>query len=406
MRLKDILSFSRKSGNVYGSADFMRVITSDGEKSARTIRTGTGRVSVTLAPMRTLSIEGFEFPFSNASKIRDALRLQVMPYTAAGEVDIFPVILKRSGRISSGIVWYASPDELEMPQSHYARAGTHRTWPAPMPFVSRLQDFGGNGVTMWTDESNVCSILWQSNSPVLYRWRRLTDEKSAEKELAWYDVYCQGRELERGGNFIVNAYGNDEAEDEFAEIVSESVEICPWMSDVNLSRKALQGERDLERTVRVLTRVSCWLLALGALALSGMLIRWYSLQGEIQSVRTRNEAFYRETFDPERTGRISNPVLLARDKIASMTGTGHDAHPMSEVLADMGEVFTELDSARISLDIVRYNADGIDCTGVAPDMTTVLNFRRAWETRAEHVQVDNTQFVSGIGYRFDLRVRW
>ena len=70
----------------------------------------------------------------------------------------------------------------------------------------------------------------------------------------------------------------------------------------------------------------------------------------------------------------------------------------------MGEVFSAVSG--ITIDIVRYNADGIDCTGVAPDMTTALNFRKAWEDKANLVQVDNTQFVSGIGYRFDLRVRW
>ena len=39
-------------------------------------------------------------------------------------------------------------------------------------------------------------------------------------------------------------------------------------------------------------------------------------------------------------------------------------------------------------------------------MTTILNFRKAWSDYASAVQVDNTQFVAGIGYRFDLRVRW
>ena len=77
---------------------------------------------------------------------------------------------------------------------------------------------------------------------------------------------------------------------------------------------------------------------------------------------------------------------------------------MDEVLADLGEVFGQVSG--INIDTIRYNADGIDCGGVAPDMTTALNFRKAWEDKANLVQVDNTQFVSGIGYRFDLRVRW
>ena len=212
------------------------------------------------------------------------------------------------------------------------------------------------------------------------------------------------RELERGGNFVVNASGGEYAGGDFAEIVSDSVRICPWIADVNLSRTILEGARDLERTVNVLSRVSVWLLILGIVMLGAEFLRWYQLDGQVKETRARSERFYRETFDPERTGRISNPVNLARDKIASLTGHTDEGHALDEVLADLGKVFSSVQG--VTMDIIRYNAEGIDCTGVAPDMTTVLNFRKAWEERANQVQVDNTQFVSGIGYRFDVRVRW
>ena len=60
----------------------------------------------------------------------------------------------------------------------------------------------------------------------------------------------------------------------------------------------------------------------------------------------------------------------------------------------------------ITIDIVRYSNEGMDCTGVAPDMSTILNFRKLWEGKVNLVQLDNTQFVAGVGYRFDLRLRW
>ena len=149
-----------------------------------------------------------------------------------------------------------------------------------------------------------------------------------------------------------------------------------------------------------MTRAAIWLLVLGITAISASYLRWNQLQKQVQELRTRSEKIYRENFDPSHTGRISNPVTLARDKIDSF------AHPLEEVLADIGEIFTQTQSMDITLDIIRYNAEGIDCTGTAPDMTTVLNFRKAWEGRARLAQVDNTQFVSGIGFRFDMRVRW
>ena len=412
----------KKSPERYDETEFRRVIETKermideetGEereitnKGVKVIASGTGKGTVILVPMKSLSLEDFTFPFSNTTKVREALRLQVMPFTAAGELELFPVVISKTGRNVNGIVWYSSPDELDIPSLIYDSRGTVKVWPAPLPFISQLESYNGSGVTMWIDEENVCSILWQANRPVLYRWRRYSGDKPEEKELAWYDSYCTARELDRGGNFVLNASGENDAEDteEFYEIVNDSVKICSWISSVNLSRSALEGVRDLERTVRLLTRVSCWLLLLGSVTLGASLWKWNQLQSQVQETRTRSENYYRQTFDPQHTGRIANPVSLARDKIASITGTGTDAHPIEEVLADLGEVYSTERSMDITLDIIRYNSEGIDCTGSAPDMTTILEFRKAWETRASLAQVDNTQFVSGIGYRFDLRVRW
>ena len=75
-------------------------------------------------------------------------------------------------------------------------------------------------------------------------------------------------------------------------------------------------------------------------------------------------------------------------------------------MTDLGEIFAETPDLGVTVDILRYNAEGLDFTGVAPDMSTILTFRRAWESRAGMSQLDNTQSVPGVGYRFDLRVRW
>ena len=366
-------------------------------RAVRIVTEGTGKGVVTLSPMKSLSLEDFDFPFQNTTKIRDALKLQVMPFTAAGELEIFPVTMSKYGRSSSGIVWYVSPEELDVPDI------SGKIWPSPLPLISQLEEYGGNGVTMWVDEENVCSILWQSRRPIMYRWKKYSKE-AENRELSWYDAYCASRELERGGNFVMNAALGDYSGEDFREIVSESVKLCAWISDVNLSRTVLEGARDLERTLKLLTKVSIWLIVIGVIVLGAELLKFLHADGEVQEVRSRSERYYRETFDPSRTGRIANPVNLARDRIASLTGKSDEGHPLDEVLADLGEVFGQVSG--ITIDTIRYNADGIDCTGVAPDMTTALNFRKAWEEKANLVQVDNTQFVSGIGYRFDLRVRW
>ncbi len=376
-------------------------------KAVKLITSGTPSTKkhITLVPMKSLAVEEYTFPFTNNTKIREALRLQALPYSAAGELELFTSTITRSGKGACGIVWYVSPSELSLPVLP-GDTSTGKIWPAPLAFVSGLQTYNGSGVTMWIDEDNVCSLLWQDYKPMLYRWRKLSDG-APQKELAWYDAYCSVKELDRGGNFVVNA-ANDYVDDagEFAQVVSYSVKVCPWLGAVNLSRRALEGARDLERTVRLLTRVAVWLLILGGLALGGHFLRWQKLNSLIQNVSTRSYNYYRQTFDPQITGRIANPVAFARDKIAELSGTGTAGHPIEEVMADLGEIFASDQNNTVTLDVIRYNSEGFDCTGTAPDMTTVLNFRKAWEDRDNKAQVDNTQFVAGIGYRFDLRVRW
>ena len=411
--IKEILR-GRKVSERYDGTEFRRRITvtetQDGEQiitpTSKILAAGTGthksKGSVILDPVRTLSLEEFSFPFPNMTKITTALRLQVMPYAAAGELELFPVITSRTGRSVNGIVWYTSPDELDN------SAGNVKIWPAPLPFISQLSGYNGSGVTMWIDEVNICSLLWQSNKPVLYRWSKNSGETSETRELEWYDEYCKSEELDRGGNFVINVSGDTDVNDteEFYDIVNESIKLCPWISGVNISRTALEGARDLERTVSMLTRVSVYLLVLGAITLTGCIWKYGIYQGRIDEVNARSENYYRQVFDPSHTGRIANPVTLARDKLAGLSGSGADKHPLDEVLAELGEIYASSDSLDVTIDIIRYNSDGIDFTGSAPDMTTILNFRRAWEGKAGTVQLDNSQFVSGIGYRFDLRIRW
>lgn len=405
--------------SAYMNAEYRRAVdVKDGEESSlrralRLMTEGAGgargrKLSVTLVPMRSLSLEDYTFPFGDTGKIRDALRLQLMPFSAAGESGIFPVTLRRNGRISEGIVWYVSPDELPPLSSGTVNAGS-KFWPAPLAFISELKDYDGNGVTVWADEENVCSLMWQSYKPVLYRWCKRSDNETVKRELKLFDVMSEQRGYDRGGSYVYDTVDGEDFDgdgSEIAEIVSESVSLCSWLNAVNLSRSELEGARDLERTVNFLTAAALGMLICGVLVLAGGFIFLRNTEGEASKVSARSEAYYRSVFEPDRKGRISNPVRLAREKTAELTGKTVDEHGISEVLGELGEIFGELNGDGTSIEILRYNSEGIDCTGTAKDMTAVLNFRNAWEGRAGLVQVDNTQLVAGIGYRFDIRIRW
>ena len=414
--LSENISTKSSKHVMYQNAEYRRVIdVKDGgehlpARALRLMREGTGsgrgkNLSVTLVPMRSLSLEDYTFPFGDTGKIRDALRLQVMPFSAAGESEIFPVTLRRNGRNSDGIVWYVSPEELSPLSSGTVNANA-KFWPAPLAFISGLEDYDGNGVTVWSDEENICSLMWQSYKPVIYRWRKRSDKESIKRELKLFDVMSEQRGYDRGGSYIYDVLSEDVDVSEIADIVTESVRICSWLNGVNLSRSELEGARDLERTVGMLTSGALGMLICGVLILGGGFIFLRNTEAETTHLTERSEAYYRSTFEPERKGRISNPVRLARERTAEVTGKSTDEHGISEVLGELGEIFGTLKEDGTSIEILRYNADGIDCTGTAKDMTAVLNFRNAWEGRAGLVQVDNTQLVAGIGYRFDIRIRW
>lgn len=357
------------------------------------------RRAVILVPMRSLSVSAFAFPFGSVMRVREALRLQTLPYASAGDMELFPTVLERTPRSSSGVVWYASPAEMDFPEP--SGGASPLVWPAPLPLVSRI---GGMGVTLWADEENLCSLLWNDGRPVLCRWCARA-KGTPESELAWYDRYCRAQGQERGESFVLDAT-KPEALREVGAIARESLARYPWIGTVNLSRTALEGAMGLERSVRLLTRVAGWVLLMGALVLTGNVLRWHQVRSGAEAVRARSEVLYREAFEPERTGRIGNPVALARDRIAELRGSDAEGRSLEDVLAELGGVFAENPSMDVTLDVLRYNAEGLDCTGSAPDMSTVLTFRKAWEGRAALSQLDNTQSVPGLGYRFDLRVRW
>ena len=412
----------RRDGHDFSNIEFGRVIEIEDEgepgkfhKASASFGgvSGNAKAVILLNPMKVLTIEQFSFPFTSPAKIRNALRLQLSQLPAekageggseddSGELEFFPAVIETKGKMTSGAAWCTTRRELNVQSS----GKLSRTWPAPLPFISGLQASGGNGTTIYIDEENICSMLWQENRPVLYRWRRRVSSGSLEKELRWYEGYCAARNLSRGGSYIFDAEENGGSSGELRSIVAESVRLCPWINGVNISSAALSSARSLEQITRQAALVTIPLLFLGVVMLLAEGLKLYQVQEQAEALRTRSEEYYRTVFEPSRAGRISNPVTLARGKIAELTGTAGPAHPLASVLADLGEIFAADPSMDVTLDIVRYNSEGIDCTGTAKDMTTVLNFRKAWEDKNNMAQVDNTQFVSGIGYRFDLRVRW
>jgi hypothetical protein len=226
-----------------------------------------------------------------------------------------------------------------------------------------------------------------------------------ESERSWYEAYCKSKGEETGEIFALDTTQPSALAD-FSEIARESLRLCPWIGDVNLSRSAFDNALVLERAVRSLSRVASWLLVIGLLALAGNGLRYYEARRSIDELRDRSSQLYRSTFDPSRTGRIPDPLGLALSKVAELQGGATEGRLINQVFADLGAIFEQNSSMDVTLDSVRYNLlEGIDYTGSAPDMETAQEFRRAWVERANAGPL-NLQNAPGVGYRFDLSVKW
>jgi hypothetical protein len=296
----------------------------------------------------------------------------------------------------------------------------NRVWPAPLPLVSQVE---GEGVTLWLDEENICSMLWRGGVPVLYRWKSRkrraqtqgsqiqepqaqgSRQASEESELAWYEAYCKSKEEEVGASFALDVTRGSNNPG-LPEIVKKSLTLYPWIGEVNLSRSALDSALGLERTVNSLSRVASWLLVMGLFVLGGNALRYYETQRSVNALRDRSSELYRSTFDPSRTGRIPDPLNLALARVAELRGGSSEGRLINEMFTDLGAIFEQDPSIDVTLDFARYNLEGVDYTGSAPNMEAAQDFWRAWLERASTAQLGNVQNAPGVGYRFDLSVKW
>ena len=399
----------------FENTNFFRVIDGRAVRIASSFTPKRVRHTVSLVPLKSVAISTFSFPFNNVLRIREALKLKVLPYAAAGGMELFPSLLDKTPRSSEGVAWFVPSGELENVTVPMAQV-ENRVWPAPLPLVSKV---GGEGVTFWMDEGNICSMLWRSGAPVLYRWKpresaaeaqpslaQLTQPSfTLESERSWYEAYCKSKGEEIGEIFTLDAT-QPSGLDNFSEIVRESLRLCPWIGDVNLSRSAFDNALVMERAVRSLSRVASWFLIMGLFALAGNGLRYYEARRSIDELRDRSSQLYRSTFDPSRTGRIADPLGLALSKVAELQGGAVEGRLINQVFADLGSIFEQNLSMDVTLDSVRYNLlEGVDYTGSAPDMETAQEFRRAWVERANAGPL-NLQNAPGVGYRFDLSVKW
>ena len=378
---------------------------------------------------RMLSVSGYKFPFSNPVRIREAINLQTVTYSGGTPIQIFPVPVNKSSKETSGFSFFLPDSELAEFEK-ITEDTSSPIFPAPLALPSSVD---GNGITIWKDEKNICSVIWRSGVPELYRWHA-NKESALDSEISWLKKYCASKEIEEKRDvFIFDAVNDME---NLLPIIKESFALFPWLKEVNLSRGAINSVMILERFVRFTSKAAMWLAIFGTMFAFGARMNYSTISEALENIRGNSERLYREVFDSN--GRIVDAVSQARGKINELRGSGASGKSMSDILSELGfsmivkpsdsglpsnvessdldlplnvdpsnfELPPNAELRKITLDNLSYSNDSATIDGSVDDMRTIQNFRAALSATGANVTLGSVQQIPGGGFRFNLVMRW
>jgi hypothetical protein len=352
-----------------------------------------------LVPFRMLSISGFKFPFSNPVRIREAIKLQTVSYSGGNPIQIFPAIVNKGSKETSGFSFFLPDSEL-IELEKVTENPSSPILPAPLSLASCVD---GNGITVWTDEKNICSVIWRLGVPELYRWSA-NRESALASEINWLKKFCDSKEIEEKNEVFIFDAENDS--EKLLPIIKQSFTSFPWLKEINLSRGAINSAMILERFVRFSSKAAIWLTVFGSIFLAGAWMNYSTVSKALAETRSSSSKLYREVFDKEvRIEDTGNLISLARAKITTLKGSGTTGKTLSDVLSDLGFPMKDK-QIRVSLDNLSYNIESANLEGTAADMNVLQSFRSSLNELGATVSLGNVQQTSGGEYRFNITIRW
>ena len=350
-----------------------------------------------LVPFRMLSISGFKFPFANPAKIRDAIKLQTVTYSGGNPIQIFPIIVNKNPKDTSGFSFFLPDNEL-IEFEKVTQDSSSPILPAPLALASCVD---GNGITVWIDDKNICSAIWRSGTPELYRWHA-NKESALASEVKWLKKYCESKEMEIDEDKDVFIFDADNDSEKLLPIIKQSLASFPWLKEINLSRGAINSAMILERFVRVASKAAIWLTVFGSIFATGAWMNYSTVNKALADTRSSIEKLYRDNFGE---GIIRDAVSQARGKINEIKGTEATAKSLGEVLSDIGVPLTT-GSIKITIDSMSYSFDNVNIDGSAADMTVIQNFRSSLAAIGVPTLLAGAQQLPGGGFRFNIRINW
>ena len=357
--------------------------------------------------MQTLSLRPFAFPFSNVTRIREALRLQVQPLRSGlGDVEILPLVVGGGGKGARGVAWILSRKDFVRLGERVDRNQSVTVWPVPLAFAA---DAGEDGAVVWADEENLCSLLFQEGIPVLYRWRPREGHTPDEEE-EWLRKYCgaAGREIPRLIRFDAQEQPEEAAGALFAA-AERTLAAFPSLAEFSVSSRGVDAALVTDRLLVLWRRALLAATLLGLLFAAGA--RLSLREGELYLDRLRTSAVtaYRSVFGD---GPVNDPLSQARARLMQAQGTGKSVQ-LADLIALLGEAWEATEGKDILLETLRYGEDGAEIIGSAATVEAIQAFQRQCallgaknaSARME-AQLGDISQAPGGGLRFTMTVRW
>ena len=349
-------------------------------------------VRVVLGAPRTLSVQPFAFPFSQPGKVREALRLRLLPLLGEGlaQTLVVPLVTERRGKGCSGVAWIARRDELE---SLSARVGEARFWPAPLALLGEEPD----GVLGVVEDDGVAALFVAGGIPRGYRWQRLSGQSPEDLR---ENLLAQGDALGCPGPCRVVDLRDPSQRERFLQEAPRGYGALPFLGDFDLSLRGAAHAESRSRSLHTLRRLS-WILGLGG-GLFCLAAGYQWLDG-FRTQETATQAQYRVfrgAFGEESPG---DPLMEAKRRLRR-AGASTSGLSFGDLLALMGQAFKDQGQG-VRLESLRYGPDKSEIQGSASTTEAVQAFRKRVDDGPLSAAMGDLQQIPGGGFRFVLTLK-
>lgn len=355
----------------------------------RGVRPGDSRPVCFVTP-REMSFHPFSMPFSDLSKIRQAMALQLAPLMGEDpkQARIHPVVLHRDQDRTSGfaLVLTGNLSSCEGP------AEDQRLFPAPLALGGSLS---GEGLGVWADSENVSAVLWREGIPVLYRCSSRAEGEPGEV-IDWIRR-SSGKPFEV---LLLDSRADADAGNRLEIEARRTWDTFPALASLDLSARQMDYARRMESLSSSIGPILAGFLVLGLLFAAIAGLDTLSSKNRLAGYEKGAIRLYREVFDPE--GPVRDPLSQAKARLAMATGQANGPS-LAGSLAIVGRAGKKA-SAGIQLESLRLSDQGTELSGKGASVETIRAFQQNLGNK-ESTSLDDLQQLPGDQFRFRITVR-